>query len=641
MQRLTILLLIIYIFTSPLSAQKYTTDSKRAIKMFKAATGAFRYTQFDKAIEYLDEALNRDDQFIEAWLLKAQVYNVLNKPKDEARAYRGAIAINELFFKFTLLNSAKAHFRSGDYEMALKHAQQFLNVPELEPKDKRNGKHTIKQIEFAINAKQNPVKIDPAPVSNLINRLGDVYWPSMTVDNSMFYFTAKLPLYRTSFQEDIYVSHMRNDTFGKPYAISDEVLSLSNEGASFISPDGRYLLFTGCRRSDGYGSCDLYMSLKKDGKWQQPVNLGSKVNSNVWDSRPVITSDGKTLYFSSNRKGGFGKADIYMCKKQGDRDDGFPKWSEPINLGDPINTPGDEFAPFIHADNQTLYFSSDYHLGLGGQDIFMTRKTGDNQWEKPQNLGYPINKHTDEIGLFIDAPAEYAYFASDDNQDRRSIFRFRVPEKIKPQYVSYVKVFVKDQESYEPLNAMVNLFDIETTETITEIRAEGKNGSALISLPGNKRYGMMVEKKGYMFYSGHFDLKSGNKNNIKKLDILLQPIKTGQSVVLNNVFFEFDSFKLSSGSKAELQRIKKFLEQNDNLYVEISGHTDNQGSSAYNQKLSAQRANAVYEYLVEQGINAERLTHKGYGMSKPIANNNTKDGRAQNRRTEMTIIKIE
>ncbi len=641
MPRFITLLFVIYILANPLSAQKYSTDSKRAIKMYEAATGAFRYTQFEKAAEYLDEALNRDDQFIEAWLLKAQVYNVLNRPKDEALAYREAIKIDELYFKFTLLNSAKAHFRSGSYEMALKHASQFLNVPKLEAKDKRNGEHLLAQINFAIEAKQNPVEIDPAPVSQLINRLGDVYWPSMTVDNSRFYFTAKLPLYRTSFQEDIYVSQMRNDTFGKPYAISDEVLSLSNEGASFISPDGRYLLFTGCRRSDGYGSCDLYISVKKDGKWQAPINLGSKVNSNMWDSRPVITSNGKTLYFSSNRKGGYGKADIYMCQKQGETDDGLPKWSEPINLGDSINTPGDEFAPFIHADNQTLYFSSDHHLGMGGQDIFMTRKTGDNQWEKPQNLGYPINKHTDEIGLFIDAPAEYAYFASDDNQDRRSIFRFKVPEQIKPQYVSYVKVFVKDQESYEPLNAMVNLFDIETTETITEIRAEGKNGSALISLPGNKRYGMMVEKKGYMFYSGHFDLKSGNKNNIKKLDIYLQPIEKGKSVVLNNVFFEFDSYKLSSESKAELERIKKFLEQNDNLYVEISGHTDNQGSDEYNQHLSAQRANAVYDFLKEHGIDPKRLTYKGYGMTKPIADNETKEGRAQNRRTEMTIIKVE
>lgn len=621
-------------------AQKYTTESKRAIKFYEAATQAVRYTQFDKAIEYLDESLNRDDQFIEAWLLKAQVYSMLNRPEDEAKAYRGAINIDELFFKFTLLNSARAHFRSGQYDVALDHAKNFMNVPKLEAKDKKNGQHTIDQIQFAIENKQNPVKIDPAPVSNLINRLGDVYWPSMTVDNSLFYFTAKLPLYRSSYQEDIYVSINRNDSFGKPYAISDEVLSLNNEGASFISPDGRYLLFTGCRRNDGYGSCDLYISLKKDDKWQKPLNLGSKVNSNAWDSRPVISSDGKRLYFSSNRNGGFGKADIYMCKKQGETDDGLPKWSEPINLGDSINTTGDEFAPFIHADNQTLYFSSDHHLGMGGQDIFMTKKIGDNQWSKPQNLGYPINKHTDEIGLFIDAPGEYAYFASDDNQDRRSIFRFAVPESIKPQYVSYVRVFVKDKESYEPLRAEVNLFDIETNETIVDLKAEGSDGSALVSLPGDNRYGMMVEKQGYMFYSGHFDLKSKNENTIKKLDILLQPIKKGQSVVLNNVFFKFDSYELSPESKAELERIKRFLEQNKKLYVEISGHTDNQGSADYNQKLSAQRAKAVYDFLVKNGIEAERLTSKGYGMTKPIEDNATKKGRAKNRRTEMTIMDL-
>ncbi len=632
---------ILLLLSSLVFGQEYTSGSKRAIKMYEAATKAYQYMQFEKSLEYADEALSRDEEFIEVYLFKAQVLQRLDRHKEEAAAYSKALAIDPLFFKYAFLNSAKAHFRIGQYDTALKHAKSFLKVPELETRDLKNGRHLVRQIEFAQQSVANPVEIDPRPISNQINRVGDVYWPSMPVDNSRFYFTVKLPLYRTTFQEDIYVSIMRNDSFGKPFPLNNDVLSLNNEGASFISPDGRYLLFTGCKRNDGYGSCDLYMSLQKDGKWQSPVNLGSKVNSKYWESRPVISSDGQTLYFSSNRKGGKGNADIYMCKRKGDNDAGYPIWGAPINLGDSINTPGDEFAPFIHADNQTLYFSSDHHLGMGGQDIFMSKKTGENQWTKPKNLGYPINQYKDEIGLFIDAPGQYAYYATDNEEDRRSIYRFEVPESIKPEYVTYVKIFVKDKVSLKPLNAHVNLFDVETGENIIDIMAEGAEGSALVSLPGNKKYGLMVEKKGYMFYSDHFDLKKKEKDFVQNLTIKLQPIQKGMTVVLNNVFYKFDSYELSDESKAELTRVKRFLEQNGNLHVEISGHTDNQGSAEYNKKLSEQRAQTVYNYLINNGIENERLTYKGYGMSQPIETNETIKGRAKNRRTELKIISME
>ncbi len=609
--------------------------------MYEAATKAYQYMQFEKCLEYADEALNRDEQFIEVYLFKAQVLNRLERHREEAEAYVKALAIDELFFKYALLNSAKAHYRIGKYEVALKHANNFLKVPKLEARDKKNGRHLVKQIKFAQKSVANPVKIDPQPIDNYINRVGDVYWPSMPVDNSRFYFTVKLPLYRSSFQEDIYVSIMRNDSFGKPFPLNNEVLSLYNEGASFISPDGRYLFFTGCKRNDGYGSCDLYMSLKRDGKWHTPVNLGSTVNSKYWESRPVISSDGQTLYFSSNRKGGKGNADIYLCKNKGVNDAGYPIWGPPINLGDSINTSGDEFAPFIHADNQTLYFSSNHHLGLGGQDIFMSKKIGENKWTKPKNLGYPINQYKDEIGLFIDAPGKYAYFASDNQEGRRSIYRFEVPQSIKPQYVSYIKIFVKDKITFEPLSANVNLFDVETGENIVDILAEGAEGSALVSLPGNRKYGLMVEKKGYMFYSDHFDLKKKEKDFVQNLTIKLQPIQKGMTVVLKNVFYKFDSYELSEESKSELNRVKRFLKQNGNLHVEISGHTDNQGSAKYNKNLSEQRAKTVHSYLIAQGVEAERLTFKGYGMSKPIEGNDTKKGRAKNRRTELTIIDLD
>jgi len=622
-------------------AQKYSTENNRAIKFFQAATQAYQYTEYDKSLEYVNEAISKDESFIEAYLFKAQVLNVLDRPKEEADTYKKAIKVNDTFFKYTYINSAKAHFRAGEYDIATLHAQNFLSVPELKASDIESAKRMIKQVNFAKKSIANPIDIDPHPLNEYINGVGDVYWPSMTVDNSMFYFTAKLPLQGAGFQEDIFTCMVRNDSFGKPFRLNSEVLSRSNEGASFISPDGRFLLYTGCRMRDGFGSCDLYISQKKDGKWERGINLGGTVNSNAWDSRPVISSDGNTLYFSSNRKGGKGRSDIYLCRKIGETDNGYPKWSKPVNLGDSVNTKGDEFAPFIHADNKTLYFSSDYHLGMGGQDIFMVKKLGENQWSKPHNLGYPINKNTDEIGLFIDAPGDFAYYATDDTDTKRSIYRFAVPPEIKPEYVTYVKVFVRDKESFRPLSAIVNLFDVTTGETIVDIKAEGSDGSALVSLPANKKYGLMIEKKGYLFYSDHFDLIQKNENFVKELKIDLQPIEQGQTVVLNNVFFKFNSYELSDESLAELFRLQRFLEQNNKLHVEIAGHTDNQGDNAYNQQLSEQRAKAVYDYLINKGIQAARLTYKGYGMENPVADNGSKEGRAKNRRTEMTVTKLD
>lgn len=635
------LLSIVFLFLFSLGfTQSYSVSSRRAIQLYQAAMQAYNYTQYDKCIEFLDEATERESEFIEAWLLKAQVLNILGRHDKEARAYVRAIEINPSFYKYSLFYSAKAHFRSGLYKMARNHIKQFCEIDELDKKDKADAQHLLEQINFAFQALENPVEIDPQPLPDLINGVGDVYWPSMTVDNSMFYFTARLPTYPSKFQEDIFESKVSENEFLSPKPLSGNILSQGNEGASFISPDGRFLLFTACGRRDGMGSCDLYISLRKDGLWDAPRNMGKVVNSNKWDSRPVISSDGKSLYFTSNRKGGKGRADLYMCSLKENADDGYPVWSKPVNLGDSINTEGDEFAPFIHADNQTLYFSSDYYPGMGGQDLFMAKKLGDNQWSKPINLGYPINKHTDEMGLFIDAQGQYAYYATDQVGQRRAIYRFQVPDVIKPQPVSHITVFVKEKETYRPLSAMVQLFDVESGDSIIDIKAEGRSGSALISLPGNKRYGLLIEKSGYMFYSGHFDLIENADVEIKRIDVLLQPIKAGQAVVLNNVFFGFDSYELSDDSKAELNRVERFLNKNSGLLVEIAGHTDNRGNADYNKQLSESRAKAVYDYLIGRGVSQDKLSFRGYGAQKSIAPNDDAAGRAKNRRTEMVIVDV-
>ncbi|MGC9332391.1 MAG: OmpA family protein, partial [Bacteroidales bacterium] len=400
-------------------------------------------------------------------------------------------------------------------------------------------------------------------------------------------------------------------------------------------------IFTGCNRRDGYGSCDLYVSYKEGDAWGIPKNLGPAVNSGNWESNPSLSADGKWLYYSSNDKSGYGKNDLWRVEITSLSPE--LEFGEPENLGDVVNSEGADGSPFIHPDGTTLFFASDGHTGLGSFDLFVTKLQQDGTWSVPQNLGYPINTHGEERSLIVNARGDLAMIASrrEDTHGGLDIYEFALQGSIQPDPVTYVKGKVYDAETKEPLEAECRLLDPSSGDLVAIQTSNRVDGKYLVVLPVGKEYAFNVDKTGYLFYSGNFSLKNWKESDdAYVMDIPLQPIKEGQTAVLNNIFFDYDKYELKDESYAELQKLIEFMHNNQDVSIELSGHTDDRGSAEYNKTLSEQRAKAVYDYLVNNGVSAERLTYKGYGLNEPVADNTTDAGRAKNRRTEFKIIKV-
>src|SRR6185503_2378676 len=347
-----------------------------------------------------------------------------------------------------------------------------------------------------------------------------------------------------------------------------------------------------------------------------------------------ISSDGRTLYFTSNRKGGYGGYDIWKSELT---DKG---WGNPINLGPNINTAFDEQSAFIHPDDSTLYFCSNGWPGLGGMDLFVSRLGKDGQWGKPVNMGYPINTNGDENGLTLTAEGSHAFYSSNNlnGYGGFDIYTFELPENLRPRLVTYVKGTVSDAKTKAPLEAAVEIIDLQKNEPIYEDYSDPQEGTFLATLTTGKNYGLNISKAGYLFYSQNFSLVGHEPKNPFIISVLLQPIEIGSKVILNNIFFDTNKFDLKPESLAELQKLVDFLTVNPGLKIEISGHTDNVGNDQLNQTLSENRAKAVYQYLVDNKIDPGRLQYKGYGKTQPIAANDTDEGRAKNRRTEFKIV---
>jgi outer membrane protein OmpA-like peptidoglycan-associated protein len=313
-------------------------------------------------------------------------------------------------------------------------------------------------------------------------------------------------------------------------------------------------------------------------------------------------------------------------------------WGIPVNLGKTINTVGDEMSPFIHFDGRTLYFSSNGRVGMGGHDIYITRMNEDTTWTEPKNLGYPINTYNDEMGLIIDAIGKKAYFSSKrDEKHGKDIYSFNVYESVRPDPVSYFKGKVYEKGTGKLLKASYELVNLSTGQVVVSDNTDTK-GTFLVCLPPDNNYGLSVSREGYLFYSDNFMLEgvhSVTEPFIKRID--LSPIKVGEILLLTNVFYETDSWKIMKESYPELNRLTRLLNDNKNVSVEIDGFTDSTGTDTYNLDLSEKRAKSVLNYLIEKGIVADRLKYKGFGSASPIGNNITTDGRKLNRRTEIKI----
>jgi outer membrane protein OmpA-like peptidoglycan-associated protein len=316
------------------------------------------------------------------------------------------------------------------------------------------------------------------------------------------------------------------------------------------------------------------------------------------------------------------------------------KWSPPINLGDSINTPGNEMAPMLHPDGKTLYFSSEGHTGLGQSDLFYSRKDETGRWSKAQNLGYPINSQYNEINMFIDLEGKQALFSSDrpGGQGKTDIYTFDVYTEMAPGKVSFVKGIVTDKESGQPISAQVILTDLATGNLEDSTFSDQVTGEFLMVLKPKINYAFNISAKGYLFFSENFNLADSLTSKPVEKVFELSPVKSGESFVLQNVFFDFNSSLLKPESYSELNKLAEFIKSNPAMRIKIEGHTDNIGDTEYNLRLSEDRAEAVYLYLAENGIDKARMEFEGFGASQPLSSNDSEKGRAQNRRTEVTVL---
>lgn len=632
-------LMVAVTLASAVAQVLYTSADKKAIKLYEESAMQIRGRDFDGGIESLQKALLRDPNFLEAHLRLASTYKVIMRNEQAEAQYKEALAADSLsrlnidtYYALGLMA-----YDRGAFEESRRYLARYI---EISPKNTgRDGMAAdlIDRIDFALALMNNPLPFDPQPLPDPINRFVMQYFPAVTADGRQLFFTVRKGNTAND-DEDIYVTE-KNEAgeWSVPEPVSEQINSPRNEGTSSVSADGRMLIFTSCQAPDGLGSCDLYLVTKEGDKWGKPQNIGEPINTPGWESQPSLSADGRTLYFVSDRRGGQGKRDIWVSTLSA-RDN----WMAPVNLGPTINTRFDDLSPFIHVNGQSLYFSSDGHRGLGKYDLFLSEKNGD-EWSTPKNLGYPINTKDDQVSLVITADGSTAFYSHEvisNNRDfNSSLYSFPVPEEIRVQNKSnFLTGRVMDIETKQPLSASIEMFDINDASLNYKVTSDKTDGKYFVVLTEGKEYSVYVTRKGYLFENLTFNYLEKKSREPEVLDIYLTPIKEGVTSVLENIFFDVDQFVLKEKSKTELQEVIKLLRENEQIKMEIEGHTDNTGSTSHNLELSTNRARSVYDFLVKAGVPKERLRYKGYGAGKPKVDNSTEEGRQQNRRIEFRIL---
>ncbi|MFA6233804.1 MAG: OmpA family protein [Bacteroidota bacterium] len=401
-----------------------------------------------------------------------------------------------------------------------------------------------------------------------------------------------------------------------------------DEGGTTITPDGHWMVFTGCDRPDSFGDCDLYIAEYIGGSWRNVKNLGTNVNSPSWDSQPTISPDGMILFFSSERPGGSGGTDLWMSSRPYGGE-----WKQAVNLGRIVNTAGDELAPSVAADNKTLYFSSDMHPGIGGQDVYRTKNAGGG-WSSPQHMGTPINSEYDDYFCSLKLNSDDMYFASNRSGGSGDLdIYLAIPNPLPPGAVTTVVGTVTDSQSKTPLGATLTVRDIQSNEILSSFQSDAVDGDYVAVLQPGKTYVITAEAPGYLFYSDRFEVPTDSKNTSVRKDIAMT-----RDIVRLLVYFDFDKATLQPASEVDLNRAVDWLKANPTVKVELAGHTDNVGAKDYNRKLSLDRAQAVMDYLVSKGVSPPRLRAQGLGMDEPITTNDTEEGRGMNRRVEFRVV---
>lgn len=634
-----ILFLILFCISSGAIAQTVlSTKSKKAIELYTEADNFRVRGQFTQAIDLLNQAIDKDKNFVEAYYRLGLVYLTSKNYTQAISNFERGVSLTDdpRKQKVFLYDMGECYLMAREYDKSISSLTNFLKLENQNRQKIDRATLLLKNAEFAKANQTIKSQYQQRALSDTINQFATQYFPTLTADQQELIFTRRLG-YKNDDFEDLVIS--KKDAQGRwstPVSISPNINSDTNEGTCTISADGRKLIFTSCTGRRVFGSCDLFESQKVGNDWSVFVNFGPNVNTVDWESQPSLSADGRTLYFVSDRRGGFGRNDIWYSTLN---DKG--EWTKAQNLGAPTNTQYNEMSPFIHVNGKTLYFASNGLVGFGGYDIYRIEKL-ETGWSIPENVGGPINDPDDQFSLFITADGKKGYYSHEEKTTNGAsagkLYEVQIPENQQVKFKSnYVRGTVKDKKTQRELRARIELFDIAKNQIVSLVESDSISGEYLMVLTQGSEYALYVNKKGYLFQSLNFNYSEITDFQPIIKNIELEQALKGSISVLQNIFFDVDKYDLKEKSITELQKVIRFLNENPQILVEISGHTDNTGNQAYNQQLSEKRAKSVYSYIIESGLNPKRLSWKGYGQSRPITTNDSDDGRQQNRRIEFLI----
>lgn len=625
------LLVLALISAHPLLAQTLSTKNKKAIDLYVNADNYRVRGQYEQAIQMLKEAIEKDKKFEEAYFQLGIVQRSYGDIPQSCVTLEKGLVLNSSFpfkQKSYYYELSDNYLRLGKYEDSKNYLDKFLGIEKTDKVRLEQATLWKSQVEYALTHSHGKADYLIKALSDTVNAFPMQYFPAITADGNELIFTVRYGRGR-DFNEDIFTSKKINGQWQAPEPLSGNLNSNFREGACSISADGRHLMLTIC----GPRGCDLYESEKEGNVWGKPAMLNSNVNSAGWEAQPSLSADGNELYFVSDRKGGLGRYDIWYSKK-----DDAGNWTRAVNVGKPINTKYDEIAPYIHVNNQNLYYASNGMPGFGGYDIYVSEKK-DDQWSEPQNLGAPLNDYEDQYSFIVSSDGKVAFYSREESRSKSKLYTTSIPEKMQvKKRGNVVRGTVSDAKTKLPIRAHVELFDLKINSRVSVFESDSVNGNYLIVIPGLSQYALHISEPGYLFQSLHFNYEEKDQDQPLVINLELQPISKNATAVLNNIFFDFNKAELNEKSFSELNEVVKFLQVNPTVKVEISGHTDNVGNEAYNKQLSLQRAQSVVNYLTSHEIAAGRLTQMGFGSQHPIKPNDSEENRQANRRIEFRIV---
>ena len=554
----SLILIVSFVSSNVVVAQSYNTSSKRSINFFKEAHKEFLNKNYQQSLTLVNKALERDNEFTDALLLKAEICLELKDDTLAISSYERLLEVDSMYYPQSAIPLSRLYAKGFHFEKAFNLLKWYLSLKNQKENVRELAVKQLSLTEFQNTLVENPVDYKPINIGDVVNTSADEYVNQYYVNENKLIFTKR---FQTDidglYEENVFVSTMYDSVWTIPYPLLKDI---NNIGAACVSSDGNTIFFSGCGWENGLGSCDIYYIESENEGWSEPENIKS-INTSDWESQPCVSYDGKELYFVKRNKR-LGTSDIYVSRK-----DDSGGWLNPQILNRDINTEGNEMAPFIHHDGKTLYFSSDGHLGMGGYDLFVSHRDINGDWTKPVNLGYPLNTSDNEINIVISNDAKKAFISV--------------------------------------LNALSESFDIFEFDLDDRFRPE----SVEIEIPSDENYYASV-------------------------------IDRGESVVLKNIYFEFDSADLTEDSEEGINIILNFLNNNPDVNILLEGHTDNVGSEEYNMALSERRAESVKKALVNKGVSSERIKAKGCGSTQPLLPNKFDDElNFLNRRVTMSVLR--